>query len=368
MKTVRDLRDLKGKKVLLRVDFDVPVDDKGEIQESFRIKKQKETLDHLINQGAHVVIVSHISDESVGKSFASLIPQLHVLLGHEINFIKTVSEVGSYLERYLPAGRQAQPALLDNLRQNEGEEKNDPEFAKQLGEEFDYYVNNAFAVCHRENASVSVIAKILPAYAGFVIEEEVNRLSDAINVSKEGKIIIIGGAKASTKVPVIRHFLDKSEYILTGGVVANDILKEKGQDMGSSVVDENSKELLVGLDLQDPRLFTPTDFIVFDNKILDIGDGTMHSYMDIISQAKMIVWNGPMGLFENQAFAKGTDEIAKAIAASSAVKIMGGGDTIAAVNRLGLLDQFDFVSTGGGAMLAFLSGKKLPGLVALEYE
>src|SRR3990167_10600032 len=361
MKTVRDLRDLKGKKVLLRVDFDVPVDDKREIQETFRIKKQKETLDYLINQGAQVVMVAHISDESIHKSFSEIMPQLHLLLGHEINFIRTISEIGSYLERY------AGPALLDNLRQNEGEEKNDPEFAKQLGEGFDYYVNNAFAVCHRENASVSVIAKILPAYAGFVIEEEVNRLSDAINVSKEGKIIIIGGAKASTKVPVIRHFLDKSEYILTVGVVANDILKEKGQDMGSSVVDENSKELLVGLDLQDPRLFTPTDFIVFDNKILDIGDGTMHSYMDIISQAKMIVWNGPIGLFENQAFAKGTDEIAKAIAASSAVKIMGGGDTIAAVNRLGLLDKFDFVSTGGGAMLAFLSGDKLPGLAALGY-
>lgn len=368
MKTIRDIVDLKDKKVLLRADFDVPVSDTGEIEETFRIKKQKETLDYLVEQGAKVVIVAHISDKSVGEPFASLMPQLHLLLGYEVNFLKSVAEVSNYLEHY------AGPALLENVRQNEGEEKNDPEFAKQLAAGFDIYVNNDFAVCHRDHASVSGITKLLPSYAGFLIEEEVGQLSKVLEAPAEGKIIIMGGAKASTKVPVIRHLIDKSEAILLGGVVANDVLKEKGQDMGSSVVDADATELLAGLDLNDPRLIIPKDFVIFDNKILDIGDETMRQYMVLIQAAKMIIWNGPLGLFENPVFAKGTDEIAQAIAASSATTIIGGGDTISAVDKIGLLEKFNtstalstrFVSTGGGAMLAFLAGDKLPGLESLN--
>ena len=176
----------------------------------------------------------------------------------------------------------------------------------------------------------------------------------------------MGGAKASTKVPVIKNLIEKSAMVLTGGVVANDILKEKGQDMGSSVVDADAHQLLAGLDLNDPRLIIPKDFIVFDDKILDIGDGTMRQYMDIVSKAKMVIWNGPLGLFENPAFAKGTNEIANAIISSSAFTVVGGGDTISAIDKLGLLGKFNFVSTGGGAMLDFLAGNRLPGLAALE--
>lgn len=360
MKNLRQV-DLGNKKVLLRVDFDVPVSGDGQIEESFRIKRQKETLDYLVGHGAKVVMVAHISDPSVGQSFSDLMPQLHILLGYEINFIKTVSEIGKYLENY------AGPALLDNIRQNEGEEKNDLEFAKQLAIGFDIYVNNDFAVCHRNHASVSAITKVLPSYAGFVLEEEIAHLSEVINSPKEGKVIIIGGAKASTKIPVIKNFLNKAEKILIGGVIANDVLKEKGQDVGDSVIDENFSELLVGLNLNSPQLVIPKDYNIFQKKILDIGPEAVKEFSEIIKNSKIIIWNGPMGVFEEKKFEEGTRAIALAVAESSAVKIIGGGDTISAIDKFGMIDRFDFISTGGGAMLAFLANEKLSGLEALEY-
>ena len=384
--------DLKDKKVLLRVDFDVPVSDEGQIEESFRIKKQKETIDYLVIHGAKVIMVAHISAQSVGRSFASLIPQLHMLLGYEISFLKTIPEIGVYLENY------AGPALLDNIRQNAGEKENDLEFAKQLATGFDIYVNNDFAVCHRNHASVSAIADLLPNYAGFVVEEEIARLSEVINSPKEGKVIVIGGAKAESKIPVIKNFIDpapsfsddrhskkgrawggasKADKRLIGGVIANDILKAKGQDVGDSIVDENASELLAGLDLNNPQLVMPKDFNISDKKILDIGPKAIKEFSEIIKNSKMIIWNGPMGMFEKLEFAHGTKAVAEALIASKASKIIGGGDTISAVDGFGLLGKFsaeggsasggDFVSTGGGAMLAFLAGVELPGLKALEY-
>ena len=368
MKNLRQI-DLKDKKVLLRVDFDVPVSDRGQIEEPFRIKRQKEMLDYLVEHGAKVVMVAHISDQSVGQSFVNLMPQLHLFLGHEVNFIKTVSEIGGYLDNY------AGPALVENVRQNEGEEKNDLEFAKQLAQGFDLNVNNDFAVCHRNHASVSAVAKLLSGYAGFVIEEEVVHLSEAINSPKEGKVIIVGGAKASTKVPVIKNFVDKAEKILIGGVVANDLLKGTGQDVGDSVFDENFSELLVGLDLNSSQLVMPKDYNIFQNKMLDIGPEAVKEFSEIIGNSKTIIWNGPMGMFEDDKFAEGTRAVAKAIAESSAVKIIGGGDTISAIDKFGMIDRFVsstssgqcFISTGGGAMLAFLAGEKLPGLEVLDY-
>lgn len=375
MKNLRQV-DLKNKKVLLRVDFDVPVSDSGQIEESFRIKRQKETLDYLVSHGSKIVMVAHISDKSVGQSFASIIPQLHILLGHEISFIKTISEIKGYLEQYttLRSSVQAVPALLDNIRQNEGEEKNDSEFAKQLAVGFDLYINNDFAVCHRKHASVSAITKILPSYAGFLIEEEVVKLQNVIDASKNGKLLIVGGAKASTKIPVIKNFLNKADKILIGGVIANDILKARGQNVGDSVVDENASELLADLDLNKAQLVIPKDYNISENKILDIGPETIKEFLEIIKNSKMIIWNGPMGMFEDPQFADGTNKIAQAITESLAIKIVGGGDTILAIDKIGLLGKLDpsassgqvFVSTGGGAMLAFLAGEELPGLVALE--
>ena len=365
MKNLREA-DLKDKKVLLRADFDIPVSDSGQVEESFRIKRQKETLDYLVDHGAKVIMAAHISDPSTSSgqakpSFASLMPQLHMFLGYEINFLKTVPEIDTYLENY------AGPALLDNIRQNDGEKENDPEFARQLAAGFDVYINNDFAVCHRDHASVSAVAKLLPSYAGFVIEEEVARLSEVISSPKEGKVVIIGGAKAESKVPVIKNFIDKADKILIGGVVANDVLKEKGQDIGASIADENSKELLSGLDINSSVLALPKDFVISENKFLDIGQETMKEYSKMIGDASMVIWNGPMGLFEKPEFSYGTKAVAESMVSSKAKKIIGGGDTIKAVDGLGLLGKFDFVSTGGGAMLAFLAGQKLPGLEALGY-
>jgi len=368
MKNLRQI-DLKDKKVLLRVDFDVPVSDRGQIEESFRIKKQKETLDFLVDHGAKVVMVAHISDQSINQSFAVIIPQLHLLLGYEINFIKTIPEIDTYLDNY------SGPALLENIRQFPGETENDQGLALSLSKGFDLYVNNDFAVCHRNHASVSAVTKLLPSYAGLLIEEEVARLQSVIDTSGEGKVLIMGGAKASTKIPVIKNFLNKADKILIGGVIANDMLKERGQDVGDSVVDENARELLVGLDLNSPQLVMPKDYNIFQNKILDIGPEAIKEFSKIIGSSKTIIWNGPMGMFEDDKFTKGTRAIVEAIAESSAVKIIGGGDTISAIDKFGMIDRFDpsmssgqiFISTGGGAMLRFLAGEKLPGLEALDY-
>ena len=387
MKTVLDIFDLKDKKVLVRVDFNVPVSEKGQIEESFKIKKQKETIDYLVNAGAKALIISHIT---AIDTFSDLIPQFHIILGREIGFIKDIADIGGHLNNF------AGPMLLENIRRFPGEKENSMELAEKLAKGFDAYVNDAFAECHRNYASVSAIAKLLPSYAGLLVQEEVAQLQKAADAPKLGKVVIIGGAKAETKVPVIRNFMDKAELILLGGVVANDVLKEKGWDVGNSVVDENSKELLVGLDIHNPKLLVPEDFVIFDphakrafaltaqnssdarygvgvdNKILDIGEKTIRKYADAISRASMVIWNGPMGFFEDPSFAKGTNELAKAIVASNARKIVGGGDTITALGAVGLLGKVsaeggDFISTGGGAMLTFLSGEELPGLKALDY-
>src|SRR3989344_4973743 len=371
VKTIREITDLKNKKVLLRVDFDVPVRSLGEggrvaeITEPFRIKKQKAMIDWLVERGAKVVMVAHLHEDN--SSFSNLIPQLHILLGREVGFIKKIEDIDGYLANYPGVG------LLDNIRNPTvaglGEKENSRELAEKLSKGFDIYINNDFAVCHRDHASVSAITEFLPSFAGLLVQEETVQLRKAIDAPKAGKVVIIGGAKAETKVPVVKNFVNKAELILLGGVVANDVLKERGQDMGSSVVDENSKELLAGLDINDPKLLVPEDFVVFDNKILDIGEKTIKKYVDVISGASVVIWNGPMGLFENPTFATGTQKIAEAIAESSAYKIIVGGDTIVAISKFRNIDisKFNFVSTGGGAMLIFLAGQRLPGLEALGY-
>ncbi len=316
MKTIDQVRELTGKTVLMRADFDVPVVD-GKIEEPFRIEKQKETLQYLLSHGARVVIASHISAIS---SFEPIKPQLEQLLS--VTFGDDVQ-------------------LLENTRQNPGEEQNDEAFAHELVKGCDLYVNNAFAVCHRAHASVVAAAKLLPAYAGLLITEETEHLAKVIAAPAAGKVIFIGGAKVETKMPVIEYLLDKAEVIAVGGKVANEMQPSA-----------------------DSRLHLPTDFA--EGK-LDIGPGTAQAFAELAKNAKLIVWNGPMGKFEDAQFMHGTETVARAIAASPAFTVIGGGDTIAAVNQLGLLSEFGFISTGGGAMLVFLAGKHLPGLEALGY-
>ncbi|MDP3792697.1 MAG: phosphoglycerate kinase [bacterium] len=355
-----DINQLNKKRVLLRCDFDVPVKE-GKITENFRIKKQKETINFLLENKATIVILAHIS---AIHSFESILTQIEKVLGHEIKFLKET--------RF---DQLDQLNLLDNIRRWPEEAENKEDFARRLSEGFDIYINNDFAVSHRNHASISGVVKFLPSYAGLLIEEETNQLQKAANFPKEGKIIIIGGAKTESKVPVIKKFLEKSEKIILGGVVANDVFKERGMDIDGSVADKNSKELLTGIDIYDERLVLADDFNAPGGKILDIGEKSIKKFGDLITQAKMVIWNGPMGLFENPDYSAGTDGIVKSLTDSKCHKIIGGGDTISAVDKLGLLDKFDpsvnsgqaFVSTGGGAMLTFLAGDKLPGLEALGY-
>ncbi len=347
MQTLERAGDLKGRRVLVRADFDVPVTD-GRITETFRIERQKENLHYLLDRGARVTLAAHIS---AVPSFEPLVPQLAELLGVELNWLTSDGLV----------------TLLENTRQNPGEKENDEAFARTLADGHDLYVNNAFAVCHRAHASVVAVAALLPAYAGLLVEQETTRLREAIDAPAAGKVIVMGGAKASTKVPVIRELIGKADHVLVGGVVANDVLVARGEDVGVSVVDTDVIELLRGMDVRDPRLDVPTDFVDTDSKHLDIGPATAQRYADAIVAAKMVVWNGPMGVFEDARYAAGTAAVASAVA-NAPLSIVGGGDTIAAIRGAGIaLDRYAFVSTGGGAMLAFLAGEHLPGLVALNY-
>ena len=379
MKTIDQLgeNELNGKKVLLRVDFDVPITH-GKIAENFRIESQKETVDYLVNSGAKVLLVGHLGHDYPNLSFGPIVEQIGEILGQTLALVP-LSELGA-LDNLFNASLIL---LLDNIRQDKREVENDSGFAEELAKGFDFYVNDAFAVCHREHASVSAITKYLPSYAGFLVRKETENLSEALKVPAAGKIVVLGGAKISTKLPVIKNFLDKAEKILIGGAIANSFFRSRGIKIGSSVADNSASHNL--LSSQDDKIILPTDIMVADNKtgkgkaqirplgdiennelILDIGSKSAEKFAGIIEKSKMVIWNGPMGLAETEKFAQGTKIIAQAVA-SVPHSIVGGGDTITAIDKLGLLDKYGFVSTGGGAMLEFLAGEKLPGLEALGY-
>lgn len=357
MKNFSDyIDDISDKRVILRADLDVPVAD-GRISETFRIEQQKDAVALLRGHAAKTLIVAHTG---ALESFQLIFNEIKSILGDDIVFVNDLDAISEFLSGESKIG------LLDNLRRWPGEEANDTEFSARLASGFDAYINNAFAVCHRNHASVSGIPKILPAYAGPVLAEEVKNLSEFLDTPSDGKIVIIGGAKASTKVPVIKNLINKTDKVLVGGVVANDILKAKGVNVGSSRVDENLEQVLAGLDVNNSKLKIPEDWVQQENKILDIGLETSGMYAKLISQAKLVVWNGPMGMFEN-GFIEGTKVVAQAIAESSAKSFIGGGDTVSAINKIGIpMGKFTFVSTGGGAMLSFLAGDTLPGLAALK--
>lgn len=331
-------KELVGKKVLLRVDFNVPVEN-GKILEIYKIRAAKKTIDYLISRGAIITLLSHIT---AVESFEPLFGQIKTILQTE-NF-----------------------SLHENIRKYKGEEDNNEEFAKELTESFDIYVNDAFAVSHREHASISAITKFLPSYAGFLLVKEIENLTKVIETSREGKTLILGGAKIETKFPVIKNFLDKAENILVGGAVANVFLKARGIDIKKSLTDD--KFLKDALDLlKEENLIIPEDHLVSNDMILDIGQKTIDKFVKIINESKMVIWNGPLGKAEAEQFANGTKKIAKAISNSGAFSIVGGGDTIVFLEKEKLIDKFSYVSTGGGAMLQFLAGSKLPGLEALGY-
>lgn len=340
MKSITELakKELVGKKILLRVDFNAPVLN-GKILDTFKIKAHKETIDYLISRGAKLTLLSHIT---AVESFESLLSQIKTILQTE-NF-----------------------SLLDNVRKHKGEEENSEKLAKELARLFDIYINDAFSVSHRKHASVVAITKFLPSYAGMLLIKETENLKKILESPKEGKTLVLGGAKIDTKFPVIKNFLNKAEKILIGGALANVFLKASGVDIKKSLTDD--KFLKDALDLlKEENLIIPEDYIVLNDMILDIGQKTIDKFVKIISESKTVIWNGPLGKAEAEQFANGTKKIAKAIINSATFSIVGGGDTIAFLEKEKLIDKFGYISTGGGAMLEFLAGNKLQGLEALGY-
>ena len=389
-KTVRDL-DVAGKKVLVRVDFNVPLNDKGEITDDTRITASLPTIQYLLEQKAAVILMAHLGrPKGQVKPELSLAPvakHLGKLLGKKILFAPDcVGEAAKAAASKLKAGHIL---LLENLRFHKEEEKNDMEFAEQLASLADLYVNDGFGVSHRAHASVEGVTHFLPAAAGFLLEKEIQYVGQAVTNPLHPFVAIIGGAKVSDKIGVISNLLDKVDTLLIGGGMANTFLAAQGHKMGKSLVEEDklelAKELLTKAKKNKVKLLLPTDLVMAaafapdaahvtegvkhlnqEYMALDIGSETSKAYAEALAEAKMIVWNGPMGVFEMDAFCKGTEAVAKAVAKSRAVSIVGGGDSVAAIEKLGLAKRITHISTGGGASLEYLEGKVLPGVAALD--
>ncbi len=354
-------KDLFEKKVLLRVDFNVPVLN-GKISETYRIIAIKETINYLAGHGAIVAILSHIT---AIDGFEPIFSQIKEILTREIKFIPDC--LGSVVNDNLNQAAAGDVFLLENVRKYESEEKNDEEFAKTLAKPFDIYVNNSFSESHRNYASMVAVTRFLPSYGGLFLFKEIENLKKVLELPKEGKTLILGGAKISTKFPVIKNFIGKANNILIGGAVANVFLKASGVDIKKSLTDDNFLEGAKSL-LKEENIIIPEDYVFSDDMILDIGSKTADRFSKIIKKSKIVVWNGSLGKAEIDKLSRGTKEIAEAIANSSAFSVVGGGDTIAFLEKINLIDKFGYISTGGGAMLEFLAGKKLPGLIALGYE
>lgn len=389
-KTVRDL-DVDGKKVLVRVDFNVPLNDKGEITDDTRITASLPTIQYLLEQKAAVILMAHLGrPKGQVKPELSLAPvakHLGKLLGKKILFAPDC--VGEAAQAAASKLKPGNILLLENLRFHKEEEKNDMEFAEKLASLADLYVNDGFGVSHRAHASVEGVTHFLPAAAGFLLEKEIQYVGQAVTNPLHPFVAIIGGAKVSDKIGVISNLLDKVDTLLIGGGMANTFLAAQGYKMGKSLVEEDkldlAKELLAKAKKNKVNMLLPTDLVMaaafapdaehVTEKVknlnqaymaLDIGAETSKAYAEALADAKMIVWNGPMGVFEMDAFCKGTEAVAKAVAKSRATSIVGGGDSVAAIEKLGLAKRITHISTGGGASLEYLEGKVLPGVAALD--
>ncbi len=373
IKGLKEAGELKGKKVIARLDLNVPIED-GRITDDFRILKLLPTLEYLRQEGAISLVISHLDakDESM-KTVADYLEKRFPVI-----FITDI--LGDEAKSRIAEARDGEVILFENIRKYPEEEKNDRQFAEQIASLGDLYLNEAFPVSHREHASVVGIPQFLPHYAGFQLEKEIEELSKSDN-PEHPFLFILGGAKFDTKLPLIEKFLNKADYCFVAGALSNDFFRAKGWDVGTSLVDntdfdrsllENSKlilpeEVLVkssqGILAKSPAELNP------DDKIVDAGPATIAKLQKLIQKSKMILWNGPLGYYED-GFDQPTKDLAGMIAErtkeGAAVSIIGGGDTVAAIESLGLENQFTFVSTGGGAMLDFLLCDTLPGIEALK--
>ncbi|EGO63716.1 phosphoglycerate kinase [Acetonema longum] len=388
-KTLKDVW-VGGKKVLVRVDYNVPMDKEGKITDDTRIRATLNTLEFLLEKNAAVILASHMGRPK-GKpnaefSLEALVPRLSQLLGRQVLFVSEC--VGPLVEDAAKALRPGQVLLLENLRFHKEEEENDAEFAKKLAGLADILVNDAFGVSHRAHASVEGITQYIPAVAGFLMEKELMYLNDVLNAPKHPFAAIIGGAKVSDKIGVIENLLTKVDTLIIGGGMANTFLAAKGYAMGKSLVEEDkldlAKSLLEKANACGVKLLLPSDVTAAEkfaadaqHKVvavdsipaewmaLDIGPASQEAFARTLAEVKTVVWNGPMGVFEFDAFAKGTEAVAKAVAASGATSVVGGGDSIAALEKTKLAGKISHISTGGGASLEFLEGRVLPGVAAL---
>lgn len=396
-KTVANLSqsDVAGKRVFVRVDFNVPLDDSGKITDDTRIRAALPTIQDLTGKGAKVILASHFGRPK-GKAVDSMrltpvAARLSELLGKPV--VKTDDCIGEDAAAKVAAMADGDVLLLENVRFHEGEEKNDPEFAKQLASNADLYVNDAFGTAHRAHASTEGVTKFLsPCVAGYLIEKELQFLQAAIDNPQRPLAAIVGGSKVSSKIGVIETLLDKVDKLFIGGGMIFTFYKARGLNVGKSLVEEDKLELAKALEAKAKEkgvdFLLPTDVVLADNFApdansqtvaveaipdgwmgLDIGPDSVKTFQTALESCKSVIWNGPMGVFEFEKFAAGTEGIARTLATltpQGVTTIIGGGDSVAAVEQVGVADQMSHISTGGGASLELLEGKVLPGIAALD--
>jgi phosphoglycerate kinase len=385
-KTIKDIA-VKDKRVLVRVDFNVPLKDSA-VADDTRIQAALPTIEYLLDNGAAVLLCSHLGrPKGEVKPEYSLRPvadHLNTLIGQPVSFVDDC--IGPKAEEAADKLKSGEVLVLENTRFHAEEEGNDPEMSRQLAALADIFINDAFGSAHRAHASTTGVAAHLPSVAGFLMEKEIRYLGQAIANPERPFVAILGGAKISDKIDVIHNLLEKADLVLIGGGMANTFFKAQGFEVGDSLIEEQAVEtasLLLGQ--SDQRLRLPVDMVIADAfdenaahktmpigdvpegwRILDIGPETVKAFAEALKEAGTVVWNGPMGVFEFPPFAKGTFGLAEAVANSGATSIVGGGDSAAAVRRSGLGDKITHISTGGGASLEMLEGKTLPGLAALQ--
>lgn len=389
-KTVEDI-DVTSKRVLVRCDFNVPLDAEGNITDENRIQGALPTIKYLMDKGAKIVLCSHLGrpkgEFNMKYSLAPVAKRLSELLGKEVVMAKDV--IGEDAKAKAAALENGGVMLLENVRFHSEEEKNDAAFAKELASFGDIFVNDAFGTAHRAHASTAGVADYLPAVSGFLIKKEIDFLGNAVSNPTRPFLAILGGAKVKDKIGVINALMEKVDAIIIGGGMAYTFLKAKGGNIGDSLLDaeriDYAKEMMQKAEEKGVKFLLPTENVIadaFDNNAnidcvdgmnipdgwqgLDIGPKAIEDFGKAIAEAKTIVWNGPMGAFEMPNFAKGTEAVAKMVADADAVTIIGGGDSAAAVEQLGYADKMSHISTGGGASLEFLEGLELPGIACLQ--
>ena len=391
-KTIEEL-EIRDKKVLVRCDFNVPIDDEGSITDDIRIRSAMPTIEYILNNGGSVILMSHLGRPK-GKpdlkySLKPVAERIAQLIGKEVKFADDDLVVSNTTKNLAKGLKQGEILLLQNTRYRKEEEENDEGFSKELASLGDIYVNDAFGTAHRAHSSTAGIATFLPSAMGYLIEKELKIMGEALKAPEKPFVAILGGAKVSDKIGVIENLIDKVDALIIGGGMVYTFLKAKGYEVGQSLLEadkidlavdlikkakKKNVELLLPIDIVVAKKFSPdTEYWTVDIDSIpktmigmDIGGKTIKLFTKKIEEAKTIIWNGPMGVFEMPAFVEGTKKIAQAMADSDAVTIIGGGDSAAAVEKLGFADRMTHISTGGGASLEFLEGKILPGIDVLE--